>query len=67
MFIHQPLVYCHFAQGVGEPRYHQVQHIYAHTQAFSQSYFNLEAMLLLSSIHLFFINCGNKMGEFNCF
>lgn len=24
MFIHQPLVYCHFAQGVGEPRYHQV-------------------------------------------
>ncbi|XP_034468683.1 dynein heavy chain 11, axonemal isoform X3 [Hippoglossus hippoglossus] len=22
-FIHQPLVYCHFAQGVGEPRYHQ--------------------------------------------
>uniref|UniRef100_A0A8D3CLD0 Dynein axonemal heavy chain 11 n=1 Tax=Scophthalmus maximus TaxID=52904 RepID=A0A8D3CLD0_SCOMX len=23
-FIHQPLVYCHFAQGVGEPRYHQV-------------------------------------------
>lgn len=24
IFIHQPLVYCHFAQGVGEPRYHQV-------------------------------------------
>uniref|UniRef100_A0AAX7TS70 Dynein axonemal heavy chain 11 n=1 Tax=Astatotilapia calliptera TaxID=8154 RepID=A0AAX7TS70_ASTCA len=23
IFIHQPLVYCHFAQGVGEPRYHQ--------------------------------------------
>ncbi|KAK7945776.1 hypothetical protein WMY93_001504 [Mugilogobius chulae] len=23
MFIHQPLVYCHFAQGLGEPRYHQ--------------------------------------------
>uniref|UniRef100_A0AAQ5YFA8 Dynein, axonemal, heavy polypeptide 9 like n=1 Tax=Amphiprion ocellaris TaxID=80972 RepID=A0AAQ5YFA8_AMPOC len=23
VFIHQPLVYCHFAQGVGEPRYHQ--------------------------------------------
>uniref|UniRef100_A0A4W6EXC9 Dynein axonemal heavy chain 11 n=1 Tax=Lates calcarifer TaxID=8187 RepID=A0A4W6EXC9_LATCA len=23
MFIHQPLVYCHFAHGVGEPRYHQ--------------------------------------------
>ncbi|XP_069366837.1 dynein axonemal heavy chain 11 [Paralichthys olivaceus] len=22
-FIHQPLVYCHFSQGVGEPRYHQ--------------------------------------------
>ncbi|XP_061653101.1 dynein axonemal heavy chain 11 [Phyllopteryx taeniolatus] len=22
IFIHQPLVYCHFAQGVGEPRYH---------------------------------------------
>ncbi|XP_064861656.1 dynein axonemal heavy chain 11 [Oncorhynchus nerka] len=22
-FIHQPLVYCHFAHGVGEPRYHQ--------------------------------------------
>ena len=25
IFIHQPLVYCHFAQGVGEPRYHQVR------------------------------------------
>uniref|UniRef100_A0A3Q2GPF7 Dynein heavy chain 11, axonemal-like n=1 Tax=Cyprinodon variegatus TaxID=28743 RepID=A0A3Q2GPF7_CYPVA len=24
MFIHQPLVYCHFSMGVGEPRYHQV-------------------------------------------
>ncbi|XP_071376580.1 dynein axonemal heavy chain 11 [Centroberyx affinis] len=23
IFIHQPLVYCHFALGVGEPRYHQ--------------------------------------------
>uniref|UniRef100_A0A668AR25 Dynein, axonemal, heavy polypeptide 9 like n=1 Tax=Myripristis murdjan TaxID=586833 RepID=A0A668AR25_9TELE len=23
IFIHQPLVYCHFSQGVGEPRYHQ--------------------------------------------
>ncbi|XP_068196033.1 dynein axonemal heavy chain 11 [Antennarius striatus] len=23
IFIHQPLVYCHFAQGVREPRYHQ--------------------------------------------
>ncbi|XP_037537274.1 dynein heavy chain 11, axonemal [Nematolebias whitei] len=23
IFIHQPLVYCHFAQGIGEPRYHQ--------------------------------------------
>ncbi|XP_029380608.1 dynein heavy chain 11, axonemal [Echeneis naucrates] len=23
IFIHQPLLYCHFAQGVGEPRYHQ--------------------------------------------
>nr|XP_054595116.1 dynein axonemal heavy chain 11 [Nothobranchius furzeri] len=23
IFIHQPLVYCHFAQGAGEPRYHQ--------------------------------------------
>ncbi|XP_019712197.1 dynein heavy chain 11, axonemal [Hippocampus comes] len=23
IFIHQPLVYCHFAQGVGEPRYHR--------------------------------------------
>ncbi|KAK5608169.1 hypothetical protein CRENBAI_003200 [Crenichthys baileyi] len=23
MFIHQPLVYSHFSQGVGEPRYHQ--------------------------------------------
>ncbi|KAM9845080.1 LOW QUALITY PROTEIN: dynein axonemal heavy chain 11-like [Aulostomus maculatus] len=23
IFIHQPLVYCHFAVGVGEPRYHQ--------------------------------------------
>ncbi|KAF7661524.1 hypothetical protein LDENG_00258930 [Lucifuga dentata] len=23
IFIHQPLVYCHFAQGLGEPRYHQ--------------------------------------------
>ncbi|KAM3866414.1 LOW QUALITY PROTEIN: dynein axonemal heavy chain 11 [Diretmus argenteus] len=23
LFIHQPLVYCHFAQGVGEARYHQ--------------------------------------------
>ncbi|KAK2822251.1 hypothetical protein Q5P01_022316 [Channa striata] len=23
-FIHQPLVYCHFAQGLGEPRYRQV-------------------------------------------
>ncbi|KAK6302905.1 hypothetical protein J4Q44_G00272600 [Coregonus suidteri] len=23
IFIHQPLVYCHFAHGVGEPRYHQ--------------------------------------------
>lgn len=30
IFIHQPLVYCHFAQGVGEPRYHQVQHIHTH-------------------------------------
>ncbi|XP_076000722.1 dynein axonemal heavy chain 11 isoform X3 [Genypterus blacodes] len=26
IFIHQPLVYCHFALGVGEPRYHQVRH-----------------------------------------
>lgn len=24
IFTHQPLVYCHFAQGLGEPRYHQV-------------------------------------------
>lgn len=32
MFIHQPLVYCHFAQGVGEPRYHQVSHTYTHAQ-----------------------------------
>ncbi|CAL8367474.1 unnamed protein product [Boreogadus saida] len=23
IFIHQPLVYCHFSLGVGEPRYHQ--------------------------------------------
>lgn len=30
IFIHQPLVYCHFAQGVGEPRYHQVLHIHTH-------------------------------------
>ena len=30
IFIHQPLVYCPFAQGVGELRYHQV-HIYTHT------------------------------------
>lgn len=28
MLIHQPLVYCHFAQGVGEPRYHQVTYFY---------------------------------------
>lgn len=28
IFIHQPLVYCHFAQGLGEPRYHQVGHIH---------------------------------------
>lgn len=28
MFIHQPLVYCHFAQGVGEPRYHQVPYFH---------------------------------------
>lgn len=41
MFIHQPLVYCHFAQGVGEPRYHQVRHIHTHThtKACSQSCF----------------------------
>lgn len=30
IFIHQPLVYCHFALGVGEPRYHQVRHVHTH-------------------------------------
>lgn len=59
MFIHQPLVYCHFAQGVGEPRYHQVP------------YFSLagcpKPMLLILVVCLFFIKCGNKIREFNCF
>uniref|UniRef100_A0A8C4HI55 Dynein, axonemal, heavy polypeptide 9 like n=1 Tax=Dicentrarchus labrax TaxID=13489 RepID=A0A8C4HI55_DICLA len=45
IFIHQPLVYCHFAQGVGEPRYHQVRH----------GRFTLMSMCKLQSIHTLLI------------